>query len=254
LTRRCRLPAKIAILAAVVVALCFVPYAAQKFLLPQRTATTDITRSLEEAIGPLILRRVDLSQSTLSNAAVDRALAIVMARLRPALDKLASGSPDIRIAVTESPEINAFMLPGGIVYVETGLMRNLDSAEQIACVLGQELSHAARWDPLALLARQVGVAAPARGGDLVNTLAQTLVNFQNGRETEDRADAFFVQPLARAEIDPASFAHALESIKESEPKDSRLLEWIDTHSLIDERMQRVQQQAVKLSVPIRGMG
>jgi Zn-dependent protease with chaperone function len=231
LTRRSRLPAEIAILAAVVVALGFVPYAAQKFLLPQRAGTTDITRSMDEAIGgPLILRQVDLSQSTLCDAAVDRAFAIIMVRLRPALDQLASGSPDIRIAVTDAPEINAFPLPAGIVYVETGLMRNLDSAEQIACVLGQELSHAAHRDPLALLARQVGVAAPARGGDLVSTLTQTLVNFQDAREVEGRADAFFVQRLAWAEIDPASFAHALESINKSEPKDPRL------------------------SVPVRGMG
>jgi beta-barrel assembly-enhancing protease len=260
LTRRSRLLAETITLAAVAVALGVLSYAAQKFLLPQRAATPEIAKSMDKALGPLILHQVEQSQSVLSDAAVDKAFATIMARLHAALDQLAPGSPEIRIVVIDSPEINALTLPGGIVCVDTGLMRNLDSAEQMAGVLGHELSHVAHRDPLALLARQVGAAALAsvltggRGGELARTLAKTLVNFHYGREAEDRADAFSVQLLARADIDPSSFAHALERIKKSEPKDPRLLQWIDTHSPIDERIQRARQQAAKLSVPVRALG
>ncbi len=260
MTRRSRLPAEIAILAAVVVALGAAAYAAQKFLLPPRALTTDITKSMDEALGPLILRQVEFSQSVLSDPSVTKAFAAIMGRLRLALDQLAPGSPNIKIVVIDSPTINAFTLPGGIICVYTGLMRNLDSAEQMAGVLGHELSHAAHRDPLALLARQVGVAALAgvltggRGGDLARTLAQTLVNVHYGREAEDRADAFSVQLLARSDIDPSAFARALERIKKSEPKDPRLLQWIDSHSPIDERIQRAREQAATLSVSARRIG
>jgi predicted Zn-dependent protease len=254
LIRRSRLLTELVILVAVVVALGLAAFAVQKFLIPQHAVTTDITKSMDDALGPLILRQVEMSQSVLSNPAVDKAFAIIMDRLRPALNKLAPGSPSIRIVVIESSTINAFTLPGGIICVDTGLIRKLDSAEQMAAVLGHELSHAVHRDPLSLLARQVGVAALAgvltggRGGDLARTLAQTLVNVHYGREAEDRADAFSVKLLARAGIPPISFAQALERIKKAEPKDPGVLQWIDSHSPIDERIARAREQAAGLPV------
>jgi predicted Zn-dependent protease len=180
-----------------------------------------------------------------------------MNRLKPALDQLAPEGPAIRIVVIDSPEINAFTLPGGIICVCTGIMRDLDSADQMAAILGHELSHAVHRDPLALLMRRVGVAALARvltggrGGDLARRLAQTLVGVHYGREAEDRADAFSVQLLALAGIPPLSFAQALEHIRKVEPKDPGLLQWIDAHSPIDERIARAREQAEKLSVTAR---
>ncbi len=247
-------------LAGVVVALGVVAFAAQKFLLTPRTVTADIARSMDDALGPLILRQVELSQSEVSNPEVDKAFVVIMDRLRPALDQLAPGSPKIRIVVIDTPTVNAFALPGGIICVDTGLMRSLDSAEQMAAILGHELSHVAHKDPLTLMARQVGVSALAgiltggRGGDLARTLAQTLVNVHYGREAEDRADAFAVQLLARADIAPSSFEQALRRISKREPKDPKLLAWIDTHSPIEERIARAAQEAGKLSVTPRAIG
>lgn len=157
----------------------------------------------------------------------------------------------------DSPTVNAFTLPGGIICVDTGLIRDLGSAEQMAAVLGHELSHAAHRDPLSLLARQVGVTALAgvltggRSGDLARTLAQTLVKVHYGREAEDRADAFSVKLLALAGIPPVSFAQALERIRKAEPKDAAVLQWIDSHSPIDERIARAREQAAGLSVTPR---
>jgi hypothetical protein len=54
---------------------------------------------------------------------------------------------------------------------------------------------------------------------IVVALGVVAYAFQNGREAEDRADAFFAQRLAGAEIDPGSIAYALENIKKSEPTD-----------------------------------
>ncbi|MGA2615569.1 MAG: M48 family metallopeptidase [Spirochaetia bacterium] len=260
MTSRSRLIRELAILAAVAMVLGFAAFAAQRFLLTPRAMTTDIARSMDDALGPLILRRVELSQSEVTNPAVDKAFALILARLRPALVQLAPGSPGIRIVVIDSPTVNAFTLPGGIICVDTGLMRSLDSAEQMSAILGHELSHVAHRDPLTLMARQVGVSALAglltggHGGDLTRTLAQTLVSVHYGREAEDRADAFAVQLLARADVAPSSFAQALQRIRKHEPKDPRLVTWIDTHSPIEERIARAAQEASKLSVTPRVIG
>jgi len=257
LTRRARLLKELAILAAVVAVLGAAAYGAQRFLLSPRVVTTNIARSMDNALGPMILRQVELSHSVISSPAGDKAFSTIMDRLRPALEQLAPESPGVRIVVIDSPTVNAFALPGGIICVYTGLMRNLGSADQMAAILGHELSHVAHRDPLTLLARQVGIAALAgvltggRGGDLARTLAQTLVNVHYGREAEDRADAFSVQLLALADIAPSSFEQALKRIKKAEPKDPKLLLWIDTHSPIDERIARAAEQASKLTGTFR---
>jgi Zn-dependent protease with chaperone function len=253
LTGRSRLLAEIAILGAVVVGLGLLALAAQKLLVPPRVVTTDVSKSLDEALGPLILSQVEMSHTVLSNPDVDKAFTVIMDRLRPALRQLAPDSPSIRIVVIDSPAVNAFTLPGGIICVDTGLIRNLGSADQMAAVLGHELSHVAHRDPLSLLARQVGVAALAglltggRGGDLARTVAQTLVNVHYGREAEDRADRFSVALLARADVSPLSFARALERIRKAEPKNPSLLQWIDPHSPLDERIARAREEAAGFS-------
>ncbi|MGA2764512.1 MAG: M48 family metallopeptidase [Spirochaetia bacterium] len=255
--RSSRLLRELILLAAVIVVLAAAAFAAQRFLFSRTLLTPDIARSMDEALGPIVLSQVEMTQRALHDAAVDKAFSTIMGRLRPGLDALQPGTPQVRIVVLDSPTVNAFALPGGIICVYTGLMRNLDSAEQMAGILGHELSHVAHRDPLTLLARQVGVAALAglltggRGGDLARTIAQTLVNVHYGREAEDRADEFSVQLLARSNIAPLSFRDALERIRKAEPKDPKLLLWIDTHSPIDQRIARAGEEAEKLTVKPR---
>jgi predicted Zn-dependent protease len=46
-----------------------------------------------------------------------------------------------RFHVIDSPEINAFVLPGGQIYVLTGLLEFLQSEAELAAILGHEISH-----------------------------------------------------------------------------------------------------------------
>ncbi len=43
--------------------------------------------------------------------------------------------------VLDSPEVNAFALPGGYVYVTRGIMAYLDSEAELAGVIGHEIGH-----------------------------------------------------------------------------------------------------------------
>ena len=46
-----------------------------------------------------------------------------------------------RFTVLDSPDINAFALPGGYIYINRGLMAYLSSEEELAAVLGHEIGH-----------------------------------------------------------------------------------------------------------------
>ena len=160
----------------------------------------------------------------------------------------------------ESPEINAFTLPGDTVCVDTGLIRQLHSAEEMAGVLGHELSHAVNRDPLTMLVRRIGMAAlvnvvsGGQGGAFLGNMAQTMVDVRYGREAEDRADEFSVRLLARAGIAPGAYADALQRIKDSDPKQPGLLKYIDPHSPIDERISRARDLARRQEVSPRRLG
>ncbi|XP_062920321.1 metalloendopeptidase OMA1, mitochondrial isoform X2 [Mobula hypostoma] len=45
------------------------------------------------------------------------------------------------INVVEDPEINAFVLPNGQVFVLTGLLKAVADTDQLACILGHEMAH-----------------------------------------------------------------------------------------------------------------
>lgn len=258
--RRSRLLLELAVLVAALAALAAAAYAAQHFLLHRPVAAPEVGKSMDDALGPLILKQVELSQPVLKDPVADKAFAAIMDRLRPGLRSLAPDAPNVRIVVLDSAEVNAFALPGGIVCVYAGLIRDVDSAEQMAGILAHELSHVAHRDPLALLARQVGMAAivgfltGGQGGNLAETLAETLVNVHYGREAEDRADEFAVELLARSNIRPSVFADGLERISKAEAKNASLLRWIDTHSPIDERISRAREQAAHFTVKARKIG
>ncbi|MFN7087835.1 MAG: M48 family metalloprotease, partial [Burkholderiales bacterium] len=48
---------------------------------------------------------------------------------------------DYHFLVMDSPEVNAFALPGGYIYITRGILAYLNSEAELAAVLGHELGH-----------------------------------------------------------------------------------------------------------------
>jgi predicted Zn-dependent protease len=111
----------------------------------------------------------------------------------------------------------------------------------------------AKRDPLALLARRIGLSAltavltGGQGGTLGQGIMQELVNARYSRKAEDRADGFAVDLLASSGLAPTSFAAALRRIKETTPKSPALLQYLDPHSPVDQRIRHVEERARKAS-------
>jgi Zn-dependent protease with chaperone function len=118
--------------------------------------------------------------------------------------------------VADSPEVNAFALPGGSVVVYTGLLRAAGSAEEVAGVLAHEVQHVELRHSLRSLIHALGwraVLAVALGdlsGGVWGGLAERLGNLGYGRDLERQADLEGLKALRRAGIAahgmPAFFA------------------------------------------------
>ena len=146
-----------------------------------------------------------------------------------------SDRPDLtfRFTIIDSPEINAFALPGGYVYINRGLLAYLNSEAELAAVLGHEIGHiTARHavqqqsrGSLAKVASGVGgiVAAVATGSgyigsqimDVGSLWAQAgLSGF--GREHELEADTLGAEYLLRAGYNPQAVITVVTVLKNQE--------------------------------------
>lgn len=137
--------------------------------------------------------------------------------------------------VLDSPEINAFALPGGYVYVTRGIMAYLDSEAELAGVLGHEIGHVTarhgaqratqqQTAGLGVLAATVlGAVLESRGfggaTDLASQVSQTAAAgfiASYSREQESQADELGAEYLARNQYDPQNMVHVINVLKDQE--------------------------------------
>jgi predicted Zn-dependent protease len=161
----------------------------------------------------------------------------LLAYVREVGNRAASVShrPDLEYTfnIIDSPEINAFALPGGYVYVNRGLLTFMNSEAELAAVLSHEIGHITARHAvqqqargrLAQTAATVGgfVTAVATGSGYVGSQisevasiwAQTgLSGF--GREHELEADSLAAEYLVRAGYDPAAVIDVVTVLKNQE--------------------------------------
>lgn len=140
---------------------------------------------------------------------------------------------EYRFTVLDSPETNAFALPGGYIYITRGLLAYLNSEAELAAVLGHEVGHvtarhAVRQQSSAqaasLGAGLLSIFVPqlgAVGRQAVNLLGTALVRGY-GREHELEADRLGAEYLARSGYDPTAMITVLRTLKDQEGFDQQL--------------------------------
>ncbi|WP_271409549.1 M48 family metalloprotease [Pseudomonas sp. Q1-7] len=130
-----------------------------------------------------------------------------------------------QFTVVDSPDINAFALPGGYIYIHRGLLAYLNSEAELAAVLGHEVGHvtarhsvqqqsqSTAWNILGqAVAIGTGVGA---AGDLTNALGTAFVRGY-GRDMELEADGLGAQYLARSGYDPQAMIEVVKVLKNQE--------------------------------------
>lgn len=127
--------------------------------------------------------------------------------------------------VIDSPDINAFALPGGYIYINRGLMNYLNSEAQLAAVLGHEIGHVTARHSVrqhsAGTAASIVSAVLAVGtgsstiGDLSNVAGAALVSGY-GRDHELEADSLGAEYLFKSGYDPQAMVEVIGVLKDQE--------------------------------------
>ena len=177
--------------------------------------------------------------------------------------------------VLDSPEINAFALPGGYVYITRGIMTYLESEADLAGVVGHEIGHvtarhgaqrATRQQDagLGVLAASVlGAVLEAKGvggaGQLASEMSQTVAAgyiARYGRDQELQADGLGADYLSRVRFDPRNMIDVINVLKNQERFAADLARsqgrpvpeqnsWLASHPSNDQRLDAITKLAAQ---------
>jgi predicted Zn-dependent protease len=162
------------------------------------------------------------------------------------------------IKVVDSDEINAFALPGGFFYVNSGLILAADNESELAGVMAHEIAHVAARHatrqmtrgqianlatiPLIFVGGGIGYAVRAAAGF---GLPMTFLTFSRGFEAE--ADYLGLEYMYKSGYDPQSFISFFEKVQATEKKKpGSLAKAFATHPQTPDRIEHSQEEIAKV--------
>ena len=147
--------------------------------------------------------------------------------------------------ILNTKEINALAVPGGWVYATRGLTEEKLSEDELAFVVGHEVTHIAHRHGVRQLEQGLGLSLmlglvldrTRTTQALVSDVLQMLLQSGYSREHESDADRTAVTYMLQTGHDPhggVTFLKRLQGLSKSKP--SQLERWFATHPPIDKRI------------------
>jgi predicted Zn-dependent protease len=166
------------------------------------------------------------------------------------------------IKVIDDDSINAFALPGGFFYVNSGLVLAADNEAELAGVMAHEIAHvaachAARGQtrgqlanfasiPLIFVGGGIGYAAYQAAG-----LAVPMTFMKFSRDFESEADHLGLEYMYKSGYDPQEFVSFFEKVQAQEKKKPGFLsKAFSTHPMTPDRVEKSQEE-IKTVLPAR---
>jgi predicted Zn-dependent protease len=178
-----------------------------------------------------ISRYVNLLGDSIANLADDRGL-------------------DWHFYVVDSPEVNAFAVPGGFIYINRGLIERAQTLSQVAGVLGHEIGHVTERHSiqqmeksqqanvgLTLLCVLTPSVCQSQAGGAAIQLGAGALFASFSRKDELEADAEGIKNMIRAGIDPNGVPQMFEILlAERERSPGAVDAWFATHPTEETRI------------------
>jgi predicted Zn-dependent protease len=206
-----------------------------------------MTSDQEVAAGLELSKEVPKQYKIYNNSTVTAYVQKVGARI---VQKCGRQDITYHFAVIQNEEMNAFSLPGGYVYMYTGLMESINDEAALAAVLAHEISHvvarhaaerlssmyAADAIQTAILGENPGLFGQIMAGAMT---AGGLLAY--GRENEYEADDLGQKYMYAAGYDPNAMGDVMRKIISLESGDpSKLGEMLATHPPTSDRLARIE--------------
>jgi beta-barrel assembly-enhancing protease len=158
---------------------------------------------------------------------------------------------DYQFAVVRDPRVNAFSVPGGYVYVNSGLLAKVKNDDELAAVLGHEIGHVhghhvvrqqeatQALNYAALLGMLLTVVQPAAGA--LASAASSAMSLQYQREFEQEADYAGARYLQAAGYDPRAMLDFFKQLAdENRIASTEAPPYLQSHPVTDERINHLE--------------
>src|SRR5437764_6408163 len=162
------------------------------------------------------------------------------------------------IKVVDSDEVNAFALPGGFFYVNSGLILAADEEAELAGVMAHEIAHVAARHatrqmtranianlmslPLIFVGGGIGYAAYQAAG-----IGIPLTFMKFSRNFEAEADYLGIEYMYKSGYDPNAFVNFFEKLEAQEKKKpGSLAKAFASHPQTPDRIQKSQEEIAKI--------
>jgi predicted Zn-dependent protease len=151
---------------------------------------------------------------------------------------------DWEVNVFDSPNVNAFCMPGGKIAFFTGIIDKLQlTDDEIAVIMGHEMGHAlweharertAKVNMTNIGSRVIGGLLFGQAGELVGAAGSSLAALKFSRNDETEADLIGMELAARAGYDPRAGITLWQ--KMSKAAGGAPPQWLSTHPSGDTRI------------------
>jgi Zn-dependent protease with chaperone function len=160
----------------------------------------------------------------------------------------------IQTAVLSTAIPNAFALPGGKVYLFSGLLAKAESPDEIAGVLAHELGHLKHRDNTRNLIYNGGTSfligllfGDVTGSGALIFASRSLVTASYSREAEQNADTFSIEVMQRLGRSPKAMGELLFRVTGNEV--DKTLSVLSNHPLTEDRLKRMSDEDRPLTGP-----
>ena len=204
----------------------------------------------EISIGHDLARQVEESSRVITDPVIND----YVNRIGQNLVRNSDSRVPFTIKVLDTGEVNAFALPGGFFYVNSGLILAADSESELAAIMAHEIAHVAArhatknmtkqqiWNMASIPLMFVGGPAAYAIAE-VASLAVPLSFLKFSRDAEREADMLGLQYDYAAGYDPQAFIQFFERLKaEEKQKHSKIAKMFSTHPMTADRITAAQDE------------
>lgn len=167
------------------------------------------------------------------------------------------------IKVIDSDQVNAFALPGGFFYVNSGLILHADEESELAGVMAHEIAHVCarhgtkqqtKGDIIQLASIPAMIFIPYSWAGYAMyegiNLAIPMTFLKFSRDDEREADYLGLQYMYKAGYDPNSFVSFFEKVEALEKKQPGTIpKYFSTHPPTPDRIEAAQKEIAEILPP-----
>lgn len=218
-----------------------------------KAASAKVSVEEEKRIGARAAAEIDRKEKATTEGEYARKVIEIGQRLVKAAE-----NKDFQFSfkVIDKKEVNAFALPGGYIYVYTGLKKAAGTDDQLAAVLAHEIIHVTNhhWARQYEKAQQrnlilnLGLLITKAGRN--TQILAGVIDFTEGnkysRRDESNADYDGMELMVKAGYNPDGMVEMLQNLGKISKDTPKLLAWTSDHPRISKRVDEAKQHAEEI--------